>query len=59
MDADFALFEDQDVAADELALSEGEADADAGRVVDHAEVVKWLRTWGTLEYQPPPPEWFE
>lgn len=41
------------------AISDARADADiaAGRGVPHEEVVKWLRTWGTPEEKPAPPEW--
>ena len=37
---------------------EGEADADAGRVVSHEEVCRWLLTWGTPDYEPPPAHGF-
>ena len=40
-------------------MREGEADADAGRVIPHADFAKWLATWGTPDEQPPPKEWFE
>ena len=59
MDADASIFEDQDDEADELAMLEGEADVRAGRTVPHDEVVKWLRTWGSPDEQPPPAEWFK
>jgi len=59
MDADLPICDDVDAEADEKALLEGEADADAGRVVPHAEVAAWLRTWGSADEQPPPAEWFE
>jgi predicted transcriptional regulator len=54
-----SLFDTPDAAADELAVREGEADADAGRVVPHEEVAAWLATWGTPEEQPPPASWFK
>jgi len=38
--------------ADERALRQ--ADADVGRVVPHAEVVRWLRSWGTADELPAP-----
>lgn len=44
---------------EEAALLAAEADADAGRVVPHAEVAKWLKTWGTPEEGPPPKSWFK
>lgn len=43
--------------ADERAMREGEADADTGRVVSHADFSQWLATWGTPGEQPPPKEW--
>ena len=43
---------------EEAALLEAEADADAGQVVPHSEVVKWLKTWGTPDEGPPPKSWF-
>ena len=44
-------------AEEEAALLEAEADADAGRVVPHAEVAKWLKTWGTPDENPLPEAW--
>lgn len=36
------------------AVAIGLADAEAGRVVDHAKVLKWLSSWGTdRELEPP------
>ena len=52
-----SIFETPDDDADERAMREGEADA--GRVVPHAEFSKWLETWGTAEEQPPPSSWFK
>jgi predicted transcriptional regulator len=54
-----SLFDQQDAAADERAMLEGEADADAGRVVLHEDVAKWLSTWGGHEEQPAPRSWFK
>jgi len=53
------LFDLPDDAADECAAREGEADADAGRVVSHAEVAEWLATWGKPDEKPPPKSWFK
>lgn len=44
-------------AEEEAALLEAEADADAGRVVPHSEVAKWLKTWGTPDEKPMPEAW--
>jgi predicted transcriptional regulator len=35
-------------------IRQGRADAAAGRTVEHAEVVAWLRSWGTEDELPPP-----
>lgn len=40
-------------------MREGEADADAGRVVPHEEVAAWLLTWGTADEKPAPDHWFK
>jgi predicted transcriptional regulator len=45
--------------ADALADAEADADVAAGRIVDHAEVAKWLAKWGTSEEAPAPPEWLK
>ncbi len=55
--AEPSLFDEPDLDADELAALEGEADADAGRVVAHEDVAKWLATWGTPDAGPPPKSW--
>jgi hypothetical protein len=44
-------------AEEGAALLEAEADADAGRVVPHSEVAKWLKTWGTPDEKPMPESW--
>ncbi len=44
---------------DEQAAREGEADADAGRVIPQAEMAEWLRTWGTPDEKPAPTKWFK
>jgi predicted transcriptional regulator len=54
-----SLFDQPDTAGDERAMLEGEADADAGRVVPHEEVAKWLSTWGGPEEQPAPRSWLK
>lgn len=46
-------------AEEEASLLKAEADADAGRVVPHSEVAKWLATWGTSDEGPPPKSWFK
>lgn len=54
-----AATEVQLTAAEEAKLRRAEADADAGRVVPHSEVAKWLKTWGTPDEGPPPKSWFK
>ena len=39
--------------------SRARAGIKAGRVVGHAKVVEWLKTWGTADERPIPPEWLE
>jgi len=53
-----SIFDEPDDAADERATAEGEADADAGRVIPHEEVAAWLETWGTPDFKPAPRKWF-
>lgn len=45
--------------ADERAMREGEAAADAGQVVAHAEVAAWLSAWGTPAETPAPKKWLK
>ena len=52
-----SIFEPTDDDADERAMREGEAAADAGQVVPHAEVAAWLATWGTPEESSAPKTW--
>ncbi len=35
-------------------IKEGLADAEAGRMIPHEEIVKWLKTWGSEEESEPP-----
>jgi predicted transcriptional regulator len=53
------LFDQPDTDADERAALEGEADANAGRVVPHKKVAEWLATWGTPEERPMPKSWLK
>ncbi len=48
------IFDEPDDEADELATQRGEADADAGRVISHEAVKRWLMSWGTPNELPPP-----
>ena len=41
-----SVFDGIDEEAEARAIAEAEADIDAGRIVPHEEVVKWLRSWG-------------
>ncbi len=36
------------------AIAEGIRDADEGRLIDHEEVVAWVRSWGSDEELPMP-----
>lgn len=50
------LFDDDELRELEEAIEQGLADAEAGRVVPHEEVVRWLRSLGT-ENELPMPKW--
>ena len=52
-------FADETPEEEAASLARAEAQIAAGKGVPHEEVVKWLRTWGTPESGPPPPEWFK
>lgn len=52
-----SIFEDETLDAEERDADEADADATAGRVVAHADVKAWLRTWGTPDAAPPPASW--
>ena len=43
--------DEEDILA---AIDEGLADAEAGRVVPHEEVARWLDSWGKPNELPPP-----
>lgn len=54
-------FYDHEIVLDEIedpelreAIERGLADIEAGRVVSHEEVVRWLQSWGTDHELPPP-----
>ena len=49
-----SVFDQPDDDADEAAMVRGEADADAGRVVSHEAVSRWLASWGTPNPLPRP-----
>ena len=53
------LFEDVDDEAEAAADAQGLADIEAGRVVPHEDVARWLDTWGTPDEAPPPAAWFK
>ena len=55
MDTVRIIFEDLDHEAEERAWAEGEADADAGRVVPNEDIKGWLGSWGT-DHNIPLPE---
>ncbi len=40
--------------AKRLAILEGIADADAGRLIPHEDVKAWLESWGSDDELPPP-----
>jgi predicted transcriptional regulator len=54
MDNTNTVFDDLDEEAEARAIAEAEADIVAGRVVSHADVVKWLQSWGMPNELPCP-----
>lgn len=51
------LFDDPN--APELARRRALADIEAGRVIPHEQVSEWLKTWGSSDEKPMPPEWLK
>lgn len=51
------IFEEPDLKAEAASIARAEDDIATGRVISNAEVIEWLRTWGTPEEKPAPPEW--
>ena len=48
------VFDSVDEEAEALADAEAIADADAGRMISHEAVKKWLQSWGTGNKLPAP-----
>jgi len=48
------VFDSEDEAALDAATLRGLADIEAGRVVSHEAVKRWLLSWGTHKPLPPP-----
>ncbi|WP_343716978.1 CopG family transcriptional regulator [Inquilinus sp.] len=46
--------DDPEIAAKRAAIREGIAAADAGRLIPHEEMRRWLLSWGTEDELPPP-----
>ena len=57
MNVERTLYDDP--AAREKARLRALADIKAGRTVSHAEVAEWLKSWGTADEKPMPPEWLK
>lgn len=53
-----AIFEQPDLDVEAQAIFRARADIAAGRTIAHAAVIDCLKTWGTPEEKPAPPEWF-
>jgi predicted transcriptional regulator len=54
VDEEPGVFDVADAAADEAATLRGLADVEAGKVVSHAAMKRWLSSWGTDDPVPPP-----
>lgn len=48
---------DAEREAKRSAIAEARADVAAGRVISHADMSKWLDSWGTPNELPPPSTW--
>lgn len=48
------IFDIPDDAADEASTQRGLADFEAGRVISHDAMKRWLLSWGTDNPLPPP-----
>ncbi|MGL4962673.1 MAG: hypothetical protein ACRC67_15685 [Inquilinus sp.] len=46
--------DDPETTAKRAAIREGIAAADAGRLIPHEEMRRWLLSWGTENELPPP-----
>ncbi len=53
-DEEPAVFDAEDEAELEAATLRGLADFEAGRVISHEAVKRWLLSWGTDKPLPPP-----
>ena len=51
------IFAQRDPDAEAASIARAREDIAAGRFVEHAKVAAWLKTWGTPEERPIPPEW--
>jgi len=49
-----SIFDEIDQAAEDAADAEGLADIEAGRVISHDAMKRWLLSWGTPDELPPP-----
>jgi predicted transcriptional regulator len=54
MDTLPSIFDEADTEAEERAWAEGEAEATAGQLIPHEEVVRWVKSWGTENELPMP-----
>jgi predicted transcriptional regulator len=48
------IFDEIDPEAEERALQDGERAADAGRLIPHEAIARWLLSWGTQDELPAP-----
>lgn len=56
MDADPAIFEEDDVAADEATDADAIAELQRRPAVAHERMKAWLQSWGTSDELAPPNE---
>ncbi|WP_375244647.1 antitoxin [Sphingomonas parapaucimobilis] len=59
MEHEPGIFEQRDEGAELAADERARADFRAGRFVSHEKMAEWLKTWGTPDRKPLPPEWLK
>ena len=59
MSVEFESLKNRELEAEAASIARARADIAEGRVVEHEKVAEWLKTWGTRDEHPIPPEWLE
>ena len=59
MKIESGIFAKRDPESEAVSIGRAREDIAAGRFIEHAKVAAWLKTWGTPDQRPIPPEWLE